>query len=182
MLGNTGKFILFLLSYSPLLLFIIYHNLGNGIAIISCAVIFLVLLILSRFFISRVKKYNPQSINLDSVKNPSKEAITLHTVIYILPFATMDFKLVGENIPNYLILITLLAVIGYSFIKYRLMHVNPILALLFRYSIYEVNTGGEIFFLLSKKNIKSLQISDTLDVLQMADLLYVESDRPIVSS
>lgn len=137
----------------------------------------MILLALSYFFISRVKKYNPQNITFESISSPSKEAIVLHTVIYLLPFATMNFKFIPDNMPNYYILVTLLLVIGYSFIKYGLIHVNPILALIFRYSIYEVRSHDTSFFLLSKKNINSIKLSEKIDVLQMADLLYIECDH-----
>lgn len=177
MLGNVAKFILFLLSYSPLLMFIVYHNLDNANVIIVCISIFVVLLTLAYFFISRVKKYNPQNITFESIKSPSKEAIVLHTVIYLLPFATMNFKFIPDNMPNYYILVTLLLVIGYSFIRYGLIHVNPILALIFRYSIYEVKSRDTSFFLLSKKSINSIKLSEKIGVLQMADLLYVEYER-----
>lgn len=182
MLSNLSKFILFLLSYSPLLLFIIYHNLSNCIIILICIGIFLTLVLMSYLLINRVKKYNSQNIVASNIKMPSKEAITLHTVIYILPFATMNFSASRENIASFLIMGTILLIVGYSFIKYRLIHINPILAIIFRYSIYEIETNKSSIFLLSKRSFDTLKSEESLDIIQIADILYLDASSWLPST
>ena len=168
---NITKWILFISSYSPLFIILIFTNIDfnktlNSINLILSGnfkmilknitfvdlylwlliTICIVCLILVKCLIiqSRGFEYNKKIINIE----PSNSSVLEYFVTYLLTFSSSSF-----SFKEIVVFWFILYIIGHLYIKNNNFYINPTLYLMFRYNIYIVETNNEKkCFVLSRLN------------------------------
>lgn len=172
MYSNFVKYVFVLCSLSPILLsywivlrFIDYDNLSIYIDVSSWKVImegvvdllskqyllflFIMVVFLCRYiFMHAIKNLSVGAINLKQIKAVDVNFNPI-LISYILPCFKFHFK---DNEDLILVLGSILIYCIYAFIAKSSYHYNLIIRLLFNYKNYEVQTTGEIWYLMLSKN------------------------------
>ena len=171
-LNNIGKFIWFIVAYSPLfsallIKFCFAPDYGCFIKIIVLIVGIIILAIFLKLFLKILnynKDINPRPERCEIIQSKNSEYV-LFVVSYLIPFYNINFTL-GDIIPT----IFMLGIIGFLYVRTPLFVVNPILNLL-NYNIYYVKKyyeKNEIFLISRQKlvldyyNIKLVSLGENI--------------------
>ncbi|MEG7965893.1 hypothetical protein [Bacillus cereus group sp. Sample30] len=115
-----------------------------------------------------------KNLSIREVDSINVNYITSYFSVYIFPFITLNFT----TFNGMATMIILVSLIGYVYIKNDLVYINPILHLLFRYNIYEVdiieNNETKKVTILSKKSRLKLKTSTNLKFNKLSTNIWIE--------
>ncbi|MGO1059500.1 hypothetical protein ACTL32_10260 [Planococcus sp. FY231025] len=125
--------------------------------------IVLILLLFSLIFLMLLNTYSTNSslsyeAKVVNVEDKNHEYLTSYIAVYILPFITLNLT-TYSGLTQFLILFLF---IGYIYLKYEMIYINPILNIFFRLNAYDVhykvkdNDKTYNTVLLSKKDRETL--------------------------
>lgn len=131
------RILLFLSSYSPLLVIIAirHYNDAKGVAIASFVIAALAVCALF-LYIRMAQRLSPVSINTTYVEARSGETMS-YIVTYLIPF--LDFNL--GDIEDAIALAVLIFILGVIYVNSNLVSVNPILNLA-GFHLFEISSAG----------------------------------------
>jgi hypothetical protein len=143
-------------------------------------ILFLVILIFALIVLLAYLIYFPtdsntlKNIPIRNVENINANYITSYFSVYIFPFITLNFT----SFNGMATVIVLVSLIGYVYIRNDLVYINPILHLLFRYNIYEVevveNQVARKVTILSRMSRIKLKTSTDLKFNKISKDIWIE--------
>lgn len=184
--NKINNVILFLSSYIPLYMIIIIQNSSSLISkvqamisnkefivkrllectevyvVVFCFLLTVTLLILLKRMIRNTEfknNTNGTSIKVIELKDNNHNYITSYIAVYILPFITLNLT----TLTGILQFLVLFYFIGFIYLKYTMIFINPILNIIFKINIYDAvleDDNGNVkddCILLSANNKKRLE-------------------------
>jgi len=176
------KWLLFLSSYAPLYVILVFKHWGftitvpevtipiiqqlsgESIPLLSIGWILLSVISLAALITVigvRRSKGGGDFKNVDSYQSRD-ELVTTYILVYIFPFVVLDFS----EIMNWIAFIIFFLVIGIIQVRSSHLHVNPVLSLI-GYRVYEIETGEKTVLLVadyeldeSIENVRTVELSN----------------------
>ncbi len=167
-MSNITQIILFLSSYVPLFIFFTILNTFGLFPgdIITGAMAFVGIVGFS-ILVSRTGTSNRDNLKIGSLQVRNGDFIA-YTVTYIVPFLATPQSSVNEKI----VLILLLALLCFLYIKSELFYINPLFSLM-GYKLFQVTTEqGKSVVLITPRSF--IQSPTTLSVCRLSNFVFLE--------
>lgn len=176
MLNIVSKTILFYFAYLPLAALLLVQNMDINIKLLVLLIIlFLSSYIPTKILFKEIASIAPRLEEINIISEKNSETLSF-IVTYIIPFCIPLTKANNEiNLNNLFSLIILFSIIYYLYIETSLFCINPLLKILLKYNIYEVESQNKKYFLLSKK-VHSNRVK-TIMIKELSKNLLVEEDE-----
>lgn len=195
MLTKNEKFIFFITSYTPMwiifllkiyftekdtntkIFFYEFISICNAnINIKQGIIIFLVILIFFSIYkllnILNPKDCKSSPIKIISIKNISIDYLTNYFSLYLFPFFTLEIT----NILTIVILIIILLLSSYLYVRNNILYINPILNLL-GYSIYDVEIEVNSFSEKKTTRVSLITKREKYEIPEEISTLYKFEDN-----
>jgi len=186
MLNKFSKFILFLFAYLPVFISLIIKifydiepitiNIPLSNLSYECNFIILTLIIsitlsftiiaLCHLIIKSVREIVPEK-ELVCIIEPKNSEYLAFIVTYLIPILV-----VGIDIPTIISIVIIFIIISIIYIDSSLFCINPLLKIIFRYNIYEIEISKKRSYLLSKRRLYSTEMN--LNIKQLGDGVYID--------
>ncbi len=175
MLSLFSKIVLFGLSYSPLLIVIAIENYPCWKPAVLAAGVICLFSYFTWQILQKVKQFNTYPLRIDDVKIDNHDAVTNYLFIYVIPLLGLDFS----NAKNIAVVIFLVILIGYLYIKNDMIYINPVLNILFGYNIYLISSESRKVILLSRRKNADMNRIHYCNAFMIADNLYLEEHQMV---
>lgn len=166
MINKFSKFIFFYLAYLPLFIILLVLNmdLSWSLLYVSLGVIAFCLLL---FFplLKSINSLAPSEEEIDILSNNNSEILGF-IFTYIFPFL-----ITFANINSIIAFAILIMMVFLIYVQTSIFSVNPLLNLLFGYSIYEVRHKNKKYFLLSRNRYSSGKFNIRIKQLDLEVLI-----------
>lgn len=179
MFSFLTKALLFLTSYIPLYAIVGIYNYRKPVVWITMVVASILLLILAKIAIGLPRKVNYDALlTIKLVKDVTGNNLVSYLFTYFLSMARWNF----ESVEGVTALILAFAFIGYMFIRFNLIFINPILNIILNLNVYSIEAaikGSDVFedhILISRRSVIELNRLNTLPVHQIASGILLDSD------
>ncbi|MFJ5791027.1 hypothetical protein ACIP9G_13200 [Lysinibacillus sp. NPDC093197] len=144
--------------------------------ILILSLLIITLLILVKRLISSLDDNDVSSVTVQEIININHSTVTNYFAVYIFPFITLDLT----SLLGVIQFVFLGSIIGYIYIKNDLIYVNPVLNILFKLNIYEIEFSysdsnvevNQTGILLSKRDKQNLAIGNQIDIIVKNPDLY----------
>lgn len=177
-LKNVIKVLLFLSSYIPLFMILIFQNMDNKfVALIYILLILISLVVLAVYCDNYVNRIKDTKITIKDIKNNGVENLGYMSG-YVIPFVSINTAIVVDgkfNIQNTATVLILFSVLGYLYIKSNLYYVNPVLNLFYDIDTIITSEFGEII-LIRDKNDK-FKKGNNFNVAHAIDNIYFVNSK-----
>lgn len=163
------RFLLFLSSYSPLLLILAIRDSFKNRTVAIVLVVLAIASVIALFgYLRLTATYEPVSVKLSSISSKDSDAIG-YIVSYLIPFLDVQFA----EPQNAVALGVLFLVIGVLYVNSNMIYTNPILNL-FRYHIFEVEVGdGKKTALITRREY--IQTGTEVRVVPLGNFVALET-------
>lgn len=178
LLKNIIKIFLFLSSYIPLFMILIFQNMNNKfVALFYIILIVISLIILSMYCENYADRTKDTKITVKDVKNNGVENLGYMSG-YVIPFVSINTAIIVDgkfSIQNTATVLILFSVLGYLYIKSNLYYVNPVLNLFYDIDTITTKEVGDII-LIRDKSYK-FKIGNNFNVVHGIDNIYFVNDK-----
>ncbi len=154
--------------------YMVLYLLKNNILFLISFAMLLVCCVLGVMFYKSTQGTLLHSIRITKIKNADNEYLC-YVMTYIVPLICMDLS----DIRYVIVLVILLIMIGYLFVRANMFYANPSLAFM-GYKLYKVDAGRDEKEIIDAIIITrdSLQVGDTIKRISLAeDVYYVEKSE-----
>lgn len=180
MFNKFIKWIMFITSYTPVILLLISQNWNKLIVssnfkyilAISTFIIIGSFIYLSYTFNIKTKKIMSKAFYINKIENKTNEVIN-YLIVYLFPFMSIDISK-----PNHIVsFVILFFLIGIIYVNTNMIYINPILTYILKYNIYNVTSSdGSSKILLSKKSKSELIIINEIQAINISNDLWIEKN------
>ena len=176
MLSFVSKTILFYFAYLPLAALLLVQNLDINIKLLAYLIIlFLSSYIPTRLLFKEIASIAPRVEEINIISEKNSETLSF-IVTYIIPLCVPLTNSNNDiNLNNFISLIILFLIIYYLYIETSLFCINPLLKILFKYNVYQVELHSEKYFLLSKRVHSNRKKS--IRIKKLSNNLLIEEDE-----
>lgn len=166
--AKISQWAFFALAYVPLIVFmcIRFASLDYFVflSMALCSAFIVLILCIVNYVIEEFESSNHQIEHFSVAESKNSEFLTF-IVVYLVPFFGFE-----PDIRFFIALIVFFVFLGLIYIKTPLFCINPLLNIIWKYNIYEININDNKAFLLTKQDL-SLG-NNTLDVKRITKEVY----------
>lgn len=182
LLKNIIKVFLFLSSYIPLFMIMVFQNMDDKlVALFYIILIVISLIILAMYCNNYARIRKDTKITVKEIKNNGVENLGYMSG-YVIPFVSINTAIIVDgkfSVQNIATLIILFSVLGYLYIKSNLYYVNPVLNLFYDIDTITTKEVGEIILIRDK--IYNFKEGNSFNVTYAIDNIYfVNNNKKLV--
>lgn len=178
LLKNIIKVFLFLSSYIPLFMILIFQNMDNkSVAVFYMMLIVISLVILAMYCENYARIRKDTKITVKDIRNNGVENLGYMSG-YVIPFVSINTAIIVDgkfSIQNIATLIILFSVLGYLYIKSNLYYVNPVLNLFYDIDTITTKEVGDIILIRDKSD--KFKVGNSLNVAYAIDNIYFVNNK-----
>jgi hypothetical protein len=169
MLNKFSKLILFYFAFLPLFILIFIKNGPENIFLQIGVIISLILtgILTTGKLLDLIHTIVPSETEFIILKQDNKEYLVF-LMTYILPLL-IDITAIKDLI----VLLIILILIYYFYVTSSIFCINPLLKIIFKYNLYEIEINKKNVVLISKKNYMEKKI--TSKIIKLSNNIYIEN-------